>query len=182
MASAISGAMMHGETATPLPRVPAFNPLAGTYASRDGRWVVLGLLQGFHQWPMLCQCLGQPAWITDPRFAESETYAAHLPEVQALLEDNFAREPVSHWRKVLANLDAVWEIAQDALEASRDPQAAANGYIAEVDAGSGIRANRYTPARTMAQPSTTLNSAGISVRVAWQASRAGATAKHTVST
>jgi crotonobetainyl-CoA:carnitine CoA-transferase CaiB-like acyl-CoA transferase len=136
MASAISGAMMHGETATPLPRVPAFNPLAGTYASRDGRWVVLGLLQGFHQWPMLCQCLGQPAWITDPRFADSEAYAAHLPEVQALLEDHFAREPVSHWRKVLANLDAVWEIAQDALEASRDPQAAANGYIAEVDAGS----------------------------------------------
>ena len=132
MASAISGAMLQGESAAPMPRVPAFNPLAGTYRTADGRWIVLGLLQGFHQWPALSRCLGQDAWINDPRFAEADAFDAHLPEVQRLLEDHFATRPVTHWRRVLADLDAVWEVAQDTLEASRDPQALANGYIAEL--------------------------------------------------
>ncbi|MCP4907867.1 MAG: CoA transferase [bacterium] len=137
MASAISGAMMQGESARPMARVPAFNPLAGTYRSRDGRWVVLGLLQGFHQWPELCRCLGQESWIEDSRFANAEAFEAHLPEVQEILEAHFSAEPVEHWRRVLSGLDAVWEIAQDTLEASRDPQALANGYVAELDAGDG---------------------------------------------
>jgi len=135
MASAISGAMMQDEAAVPLPRVPAFNPLAGTYRSRDGRWVVLGLLQGFPQWPALCRCLGQDAWIEDARFASAEAFDANLAQVQEILDTLFASEPVDHWRRVLSDLDAVWEIAQDTLEASRDPQALANGYIAELDAG-----------------------------------------------
>ncbi len=132
MASAISGAMMQGEPAAPMPRVPAFNPLAGTYRTADGRWIVLGLLQGFHQWPALCRCLDREAWISDPRFADAAAFEAHLSEVQRLLEDHFATRPVAHWRTVLARLDAVWEVAQDTLEAASDPQALANGYIAEL--------------------------------------------------
>lgn len=135
MASAITGAMMQGESAIPMPRVPSFNPLAGTYRSRDGRWVVLGLLQGFHQWPALCRCLGRSAWIEDARFATAADFEANRAEVQELLEALFASEPVEYWRRVLSSLDAVWEIAQDTLEASRDPQALANGYIAEVNVG-----------------------------------------------
>ncbi len=134
MASAISGAMMQGEPAIPLAQVPAFNPLAGTYRSRDGRWVVLGLLQGFYQWPALCRCLGQEVWIDDPRFATPEAFDANLTDVQEILETHFASEPVDHWRRVLSELDAVWEIVQDTLEVSRDPQALANGYIAELEA------------------------------------------------
>jgi crotonobetainyl-CoA:carnitine CoA-transferase CaiB-like acyl-CoA transferase len=132
MASAITGAMMQGEPAAPMPRIPAFNPLAGTYRTADGRWIVLGLLQGFHQWPALCRCLGRESWISDPRFADASAFEAHLSEVQRLLEDHFASRPVAHWRSVLARLDAVWEVAQDTLEAASDPQALANGYIAEL--------------------------------------------------
>ena len=115
--------------------MPAFNPLAGTYRSRDGRWVVLGLLQGFHQWPALCRCLEREAWIEDPRFANAEAFEANRTQVQEILETLFASEPVEYWRRALSDLDAVWEIAQDTLEVARDPQAVANGYVAELDAG-----------------------------------------------
>ncbi|MAG30628.1 MAG: carnitine dehydratase [Deltaproteobacteria bacterium] len=134
MASAISGSMMQGECATPLPRVPAFNPLAGTYPTRDGRWLVLGLLQGFHQWAELCRCLNRPEWAEDPRFATAESFSAHAADVSALLDGHFSKEPLAHWRKLLSDLDAVWEVAQDTLEAAEDPQAAANGYVASVEA------------------------------------------------
>jgi crotonobetainyl-CoA:carnitine CoA-transferase CaiB-like acyl-CoA transferase len=134
MASAITGAMMNGESAEPLPRVPAFNPLAGTYRSQDGRWIVLGLLQGFHQWAELCRVLGRDEWTRDPRFSTAEDFERHAPIIQSLLDDRFASEPVDYWREALAGLEAVWEIAQDTLEVASDPQALANGYVSEVEA------------------------------------------------
>lgn len=152
MASAVSGAMMNGEAATPMSRVPAFNPLAGTYRTQDGRWVVLGLLQGFAQWPGLCRALDRGAWIDEPRFANAETFAAHLPEVQTLLEDRFAAEPVAHWRGALASLDGVWEVAQDTLEVATDPQALANGYIADVDSGAYAASEPASSFRLVSNP------------------------------
>ena len=55
----------------------------------------------------------------------------------ALLDELFAAETLARWREILAGFDGVWEVAQDALEVARDPQALANGYIADVDAGDG---------------------------------------------
>ena len=43
------------------------------------------------------------------------------------------------WRAALADFDAVWEVVQDTLEVARDPQAVANGYIAELDGPDGGR-------------------------------------------
>lgn len=139
MASAISGAMMNGEPAAPMPRIPAFNPLAGTYRTRDGRYIALGLLQGFHQWPMLCAALGHSEWLSDDRLTNVETYDANLDAVANLLTSCFESEDLTHWRVALANLDAVWEVAQDTLEVASDPQALANGYIQENRTGNDDR-------------------------------------------
>ncbi|MEE2662804.1 MAG: CoA transferase [Myxococcota bacterium] len=137
MASAISAAMMQGEAARPMERIPAANPLAGTYRTRDGRWIVLGALQGFTQWPALCRCLGRPEWIEDTRFDERERFDANLDACALLLEELFEAEPLAHWSEALAGFDGVWEVVQDTLEAARDPQAAANGLIAELDGPAG---------------------------------------------
>ena len=133
MASALSGAMMNGMPAEPLPRVPAFNPLAGTYRTRDGRWIALGLLQGFHQWPLLCRAVEREDWLRDPRFAEADAFEANGEALTALLDALFAEHDLAHWRRSLAGLDAVWEVTQDTLEVTSDPQADANGYVAQVD-------------------------------------------------
>ncbi len=130
MASAVTGAMQNGYPAAPLPRVPAFNPLAGTYRSADGRWVVLGLLQGFHQWPAFCRAVGRDDWVGDPRFATREAFEANGQALEAMLDTLFASEPVDYWRASLAGLDAVWEIVQDTDEVAADPQTVANGHVA----------------------------------------------------
>ncbi|MEZ4291406.1 MAG: CoA transferase [Myxococcota bacterium] len=137
MASAIAGALMQGENAKPMPRVPAFNPLAGTYRTRDGRWVVLGLLQGFHQWGALCHAVERPEWAADPRFADEEGFARHAGEIATRLDALFAEQPLETWRRRLSELDAVWEVVQDTLEVASDPQTLANGYVASVEAGDG---------------------------------------------
>jgi crotonobetainyl-CoA:carnitine CoA-transferase CaiB-like acyl-CoA transferase len=134
MASAISGALMNGEPARPMERYPVTNPLAGTYRTQDDRWVVLGCLQGFAQWPDFCRCVGRPDWIGDPRFATADAFAAHGLDCARLLDGLFASAPLAHWREKLSALDAVWETVQDTLEVARDPQAVANGYVARVQA------------------------------------------------
>jgi crotonobetainyl-CoA:carnitine CoA-transferase CaiB-like acyl-CoA transferase len=137
MASAIAGSLMQGEPWRAMQRVPATNALAGTYRTRDGRWIVLVCLQGFQQWPGFCRCVGRPAWIEDPRFASAEEFSANTPACAALLDELFASATLAEWRGILSGFDGVWEVAQDALEVARDPQALANGYVADVDAGDG---------------------------------------------
>merc|ERR1712034_69711 len=104
---------MQGEAARPMERIPAANPLAGTYRTRDGRWIVLGALQGFTQWPALCRCLGRPEWIEDTRFDERERFDANLDACALLLQELFEEEPLAHWSEALAGFDGVWEVVQD---------------------------------------------------------------------
>lgn len=132
MAGSIHGALTQQEAPAPLPRVPAFNPLAGTFRTRDDRWIVLGLLQGFHQWPQFARAVGHPEWISDPRFAREDAYAANHAAVQELVETLFTEAPASHWRNVLRSLDAVWEILQDPLEVTHDRQIEANDYLRKI--------------------------------------------------
>ncbi len=132
MAGSIHGTLRQGEAPAPLPRVPAFNPLAGTFRTQDDRWIVLGLLQGFHQWPQFARAVGHPEWVSDARFSREETYAENHPALQDLLETLFAEAPASHWRDVLASLDAVWEVLQNPLEVTRDRQIEANNYLLKV--------------------------------------------------
>jgi crotonobetainyl-CoA:carnitine CoA-transferase CaiB-like acyl-CoA transferase len=146
MASAISGAMMNEEPATPMPRIPAFNPLAGTYRTQEGRYIALGLLQGFHQWPMLCDALDHKEWRTDDRFSRAAAYESHLHEVADLLTACFESHDLAHWRVALASLNAVWEVVQDTLEVATDPQALANGYVRE------LRSGNDDPFRLVASP------------------------------
>ena len=137
MASAIAGSLMQGEPWRAMARVPATNALAGTYRTRDGRWIALVCLQGFQQWPAFCRCVRRPEWIDDPRFASAEEFTQNTPACAALLDELFGAATLAEWRATLAGFDGVWEVAQDALEVARDPQAVANGYIAQVDAGDG---------------------------------------------
>lgn len=137
MASALTGAMREGAATRPLPRAPLFNPLAGTYRTRDGRWIALGLLQGFHQWPAFCRAVGREDWLDDPRFATPERFEENGAPLIAELDALFASRDLAAWRHALDALDAVWEVAQDTLEVSEDPQARANGYLAELASGDG---------------------------------------------
>jgi crotonobetainyl-CoA:carnitine CoA-transferase CaiB-like acyl-CoA transferase len=137
MASAIAGSLAQGEPWRAMQRVPATNALAGTYRTRDGRWIALVCLQGFHQWPDFCRCVGRSEWTRDPRFASPEAFAANTSACAALLDELFAGASLAEWRRTLADFSGVWEAAQDTLEVAGDAQALANGYVADVDAGDG---------------------------------------------
>ena len=118
-------------------RFPETNALAGTYRTRDGRFLCLVMMQGFAHWPGFCQCIGRPELAVDPRFDSHEKFTRNTRELVALLDGIFAGATLDEWRIRLANLDGVWAPYQTTLEIPRDPQAIANDYVVEVDAGDG---------------------------------------------
>jgi crotonobetainyl-CoA:carnitine CoA-transferase CaiB-like acyl-CoA transferase len=134
---AIAGSLAQGTVWTPLPRVPETNALAGTYQTQDGRWIALVCLQAFRYWPELCRIVGHPEWIDDSRFATAELLQQNSAAATELLDRLFASQPLVHWQRVLASFSGVWEVVQDTLEVTRDPQVVANGFLSQVEAGDG---------------------------------------------
>jgi crotonobetainyl-CoA:carnitine CoA-transferase CaiB-like acyl-CoA transferase len=137
MGSAIAGSLAQEKVWEPMARVPATNALAGSYRTRDDRWIILVCLQGFVQWPEFCRRVGRPEWIEDERFNAHDRFVENTSACAALLDELFAAQPLSRWTEVLASFSGVWEVVQDTLEVARDPQARANGYIAEVASADG---------------------------------------------
>ena len=137
MGMAIAGSLAQGTVWQPLPRVPETNALAGTYRTQDGRYIALVCLQAFRHWPEFCRLVGHPEWQDDPRFATAELLQQNSADCAALLDALFASAPLAHWRRVLAPFSGVWEVVQDTLEVTRDPQVEANGLLARVEAGDG---------------------------------------------
>jgi len=146
MGMTIAGSLAQNKVGQPLPRIPETNALAGTYATRDGRWIVIVCLQAFRYWPEFCRIVGHGEWTSDPRFATAELLQQNSAAAGALLDALFGSQPLVYWQRVLADFSGVWEVMQDTLEVTRDPQVIANGFIAKMEAGDG------TPFELVANP------------------------------
>ena len=63
---------------------------SGLYKGRETYMFILALP---HQWASVCQAIGRPDLVEDPRFADNEARVKHTPEVVTLLEDWIASLP-----------------------------------------------------------------------------------------
>ena len=118
-----------------------FNPLVNPYQTKDGRWLLLNMLQGDVFWPEVCEHLGRPELIDDPRFAEGAARFENREECIAILDEEFAKHTLEEWNENLDTLEGVWAPMQSALELHDDPQAVANGYLPELTTPEGVDFN-----------------------------------------
>jgi crotonobetainyl-CoA:carnitine CoA-transferase CaiB-like acyl-CoA transferase len=113
-------------------RADSPNPLVGTYRTKDARFINLTMLQSDRYWPDLCRRIGRPELIDDPRFDTSEHRFEHRRACVEALDDAFGQRTLAEWTEALAEATGVWAVYQDPIELHDDPQALANGYLAEV--------------------------------------------------
>ena len=116
---------------------PATNPIGTHYATSDGRWIMLSMLESQRWWVPLCRAIGHEELTEDPRFADSSARSENSEACRAVLAGIFASASLSEWRARLSALVAPWEPVADSAEAGDDPQALANGYVAAVEHPSG---------------------------------------------
>jgi crotonobetainyl-CoA:carnitine CoA-transferase CaiB-like acyl-CoA transferase len=113
------------------------NPLIGTYATSDGRWIALCCLQAVRHWRELCQVAEIPGLGDDARFATVEGIEQHSPMLVQVLRAVFAGRTYAEWEAVLAHFSGQWSPVQNTLEVIDDPQVRANGYVLESKSTTG---------------------------------------------
>ncbi|KPM54370.1 hypothetical protein ACG83_20790 [Frankia sp. R43] len=125
-ASGMSDAVDHGRGATS-------NPLVNFFATADGRWVSLCLLESDRYWPRLVELLGVPGLAADPRFVDHHARAREKAACLAELDAAFARHTLADIRALFSDFDAPWAAVQSADEIVQDPQVVANGYVTRIE-------------------------------------------------
>lgn len=123
---------------------PSTNPLVGHYETADHRWITLVMQESDRYWPGLCERLGRPDLIGDERFVDAAARADNVHECTAELRRTFAERSGDEWVKLLDGAGPS-ALVQTVLEAGRDPQAAANGYVRTVEYDGGRRAELVAP-------------------------------------
>jgi len=113
------------------------NPLMFGYQTSDGKTLFLACLQGFHYWSEVCRVTGLDELIGDERFADADSFRANSLASREILKKVFAGATLAEWKDRLADFKGQWSAVQDPLEVMTDPQVIANGYIVDVDSGSG---------------------------------------------
>jgi formyl-CoA transferase len=82
-------------------REHALNAVTNHYRCKDGRWIILSLLNEERQWPAFARCLGRADFITDARFATKADRHARSLELIKILDEIFAAKDLAEWRKIL---------------------------------------------------------------------------------
>jgi crotonobetainyl-CoA:carnitine CoA-transferase CaiB-like acyl-CoA transferase len=95
-------------------------------------------------WPELCQRLGHPELIDDPRFATIDQRAKNGLELYDLLAGFFKGKTAREWGEAFTGWDAPWEFIQSISEVAADPQAHANGYLFDVEVMDGTKVTLVT--------------------------------------
>ncbi|MBI5128829.1 MAG: CoA transferase [Rhodopseudomonas palustris] len=93
-----------------MPRERALNAVANHYRCRDGRWLILSLLNEEKQWPTLMRCLGREDLTDDPRFATKPDRHARSVELIAVFDEIFATRDLADWRNALDGSGLVFGI------------------------------------------------------------------------
>ena len=83
------------------PREQALNAVTNHYKCKDGRWIILSLLNEERQWPTLMRCLGREDLVEDARFATKAVRHSRSVELIRIFDEIFATRELAEWRKLL---------------------------------------------------------------------------------
>jgi crotonobetainyl-CoA:carnitine CoA-transferase CaiB-like acyl-CoA transferase len=110
-------------------REHAVNALSNHYRCRDGRWLILSLLNEDRQWPVFAKCIGREDLCDDPRFAEKAKRHANARALIPLLDEMFARKDLAEWRQILDGNGLTFGIVAIMDDLPNDTQMLKNGVL-----------------------------------------------------
>lgn len=88
-----------GDVPPPAGNHHPINAPYGVFRTRDG-YVTIGAT-GDKRWPKLCEVLGAPEWLEDPRFATNGGRHAHRAELAELISERLQAHTSDEWEVIL---------------------------------------------------------------------------------
>ncbi|HLL29125.1 MAG TPA: CoA transferase [Xanthobacteraceae bacterium] len=104
------------------PREDALNALTNHYQSRDGRWLILSVLNEERQWPVFAECIGRSDLVSDPRFADKKSRHANARALVEILDDAFRKKNLAEWRKILDAAGLIFGVVATLDDVPNDQQ------------------------------------------------------------
>jgi crotonobetainyl-CoA:carnitine CoA-transferase CaiB-like acyl-CoA transferase len=129
----VSCALATGQPPPPHDRRCARNPLWNHYATQDGRWLFLVMIESDRYWPAFCEAIGREALCGDTRFVDAVSRYRNAEDLCALLAETFAERSLAEWEQQLTGRPLIWSPVRTVEEALHDPQARATGVFTDVD-------------------------------------------------
>ena len=116
-------AALCGATFTPRPpREKLFNALGCYYRCRDGRWLLLAIVNEQRDWPTVAKCLGRGDLVDDPRYAKQADRFARSAELIAQFDLAFEERDRDDWRQVFDAAGIVFECVAEVGDLAADQQ------------------------------------------------------------
>lgn len=113
-------------------RENSFNPLWNHYRCADGKWLTLGMIQADRYWKDLCNTLGVPELIDDPRFKNIKVRGTNCTALIEIFDRVFATKPRDEWMKLLkAGGDFIYTVVNKVSDLPDDQQVIANDYVVD---------------------------------------------------
>jgi crotonobetainyl-CoA:carnitine CoA-transferase CaiB-like acyl-CoA transferase len=129
-ASAISCAANTGQGVRPLPRTEQDDPNYNIYELGDGTWIALGMTLHPHKyWPALCNALGRPELIDDPRFESVAKRRENFRELIAIYDEAFSQLTWEQWDAKIHEYELISCRVNSLTDLASDEQILANGYM-----------------------------------------------------
>lgn len=113
------------------------NPLAGGYISKDGKIVLLALLDPKNEFPRLCAGFGMPELATDEMFATNAARTQHAAELHALLQSQFESRTLAELRKIFHEFDVKWSPIPLMDDVIQDPQMRSSEAVIDLELPGG---------------------------------------------
>ena len=104
--------------------------LSNVYRTKDG-WAYI-IVASDNIWERLCNILGKPEWLNDPRFASRALRGRSAPVVEAELEKFFATRTMEDAVNTLSDAGIPCSPVNDVPQASRSPQIWERELLVEV--------------------------------------------------
>ena len=137
-----------GKQPRPLPDRDGYglHALYRLYRAKTG-WVFLGC-PFEEEWVALCNAIGRPELLDDPRFATAEARERHDDALAGELAPVFAEGEPLHWERLLTGVDVACVKAEDRgmyYFFNEDPHVKENGLLTQVEAPRFGSFWRYSP-------------------------------------
>ncbi|MDD5703668.1 MAG: CoA transferase [Dehalococcoidales bacterium] len=126
--------VMRGSVAPKRNRSQVENPLWNYYCCRDGKWIMLSMLQSDNHWDPFCKALGREELIHDPRFENASKRIENNNLLIKTLDETFMTNDRDTWMALFKEAgDLIFSAINTVEDLLIDPQVLANNYISDFD-------------------------------------------------
>src|SRR3954452_7316441 len=132
MATDLSATLVDGRNPPTHGRRNRIHALQESFRCADDRFILLFMPEP-HWWPRVCEAIGRPEWIDDPRFATVKSRAEHMGDLTDLMDEVFATRTLAEWGRLFDENGFIWGPASTVAEFAADGQAEAVSLFADAE-------------------------------------------------